>query len=239
MACCRNHYRKAQEQLVVEAAVDASGVFKSPGEAKLTTQAAWFFASTDVPEWKQSEASEKLQSMSMVVQLEGARENALLEWKKFAAIIGRSESIQPHPEQLAVNLALAYMEHGQTSGATAALAALELWSVDSHHQRMGLNIPFMVNEKIKAMANKAVQDECQTSLQERKGELKDHEPTMWDVSMTPQHLQKCKQSKQKQEGWKLISPAKYSKWMGKSSPCKDFSFLKPRTNQPAMFAVQE
>ena len=114
----------------------------------------------------------------MVAQLKEAHERALLEWMKLAAISGRSEFIQPHPEQLAINLALAYMEHRQTSGATATLAALELWAVDNHHQRMGLNMPFVVNEKIKAMVKKAVHDECQTSSQERKKELMDHEPTM-------------------------------------------------------------
>ena len=57
--------------------------------------------------------------------------------------------------------------------------------------------------------------------------------------MTPQHLQKCKQGRQKQEERKPVSPVKYSQWMEKNPPCKDFSPPRSRINSPAMFAVPE
>ena len=77
----------------------------------------------------------------------------------------------------------------------------------------------MVNEKIKSMIKKAVQDECQQSSQVRRSELMDHEPT------TPTR--------------KLIAPAKYSQWLEKSPKCKDFSPLRSHSNYATMFAVQE
>ena len=173
---------------------------------------------SQTPEWKQSEASKKMQLMTTATPKE--REEALLEWRKFTTNSGRAEFIPPHSDRHALSLALSYIEHRQSmGGATAARAALELWAVDSHHQRMGLSNPFMVNEKVKSMIKKAVQDECQQNSRERRSELMEHEPTT--------------------STRKLIAPAKYSQWLEKSSGCKDFSPLKSHNNPSTMFAVQD
>ena len=183
VACSQKHYNRAKEQLAVDEAMEASGVFE-----RLTEWHRWFSKQLPAAEWKSSTASNKMRVATAASFVPGVMKVAWQRWTEFAEKFRVEKHLNHEHRKLAVTCASSFLEYRTGIGEASAMqAATELWAVDRKHQELGLNSPFMNNDEVRTVVRAALQAEHKEStLITRRQELLDHElkPAVvseWDI----------------------------------------------------------
>jgi hypothetical protein len=154
LACSQKHYNRAKEQLAVDEAMEASGIFERLSE--------WH--RSPAVEWKSSTASNKMRAATATSFVPGVKKVAWQRWTEFTERFKVEKHLNHEHRKLAVTRASNFLEYRTGIGEASAMqAATESWAVDRNHQELGLNSPFMNNDEVRIVIRAALQSEHKES----------------------------------------------------------------------------